>query len=87
MVVRATPIDIPPAVVAAPTTTPGDNPTDFRIELSLDAGADQLAHALVQGGWGLLEMTPEQGDLERIFFHSIEAQDSSRDSVSAEAAA
>ena len=46
----------------------------FRIELAANATADELARALVNADWGLLEMTSEHSDLERIFFRSVDVQ-------------
>ncbi|MGB5733950.1 MAG: ABC transporter ATP-binding protein [Thiohalocapsa sp.] len=49
-------------------------PTGFRIRLADHAGSEQLSEALVSAGWGLLEMTTEGTDLERVFFRCLGAQ-------------
>jgi len=72
MVSKATLIEPVPALRAAPDGV-GDA-GDFRIELAADASADELASALVDAHWGLLEMTSEHSDLERIFFRSMDLQ-------------
>ena len=65
---------------STPVTASGEGPPDpapaaatgrFRIELADGHAADGLAQALVQAGWGLLELSLEQSDLERLFFDSM----------------
>jgi ABC-2 type transport system ATP-binding protein len=56
-----------PAVAAAEPAEPGV----FRIRLAAGAGAEALAAAVVGAGWGLLELTAEHTDLERLFFRAI----------------
>jgi ABC-2 type transport system ATP-binding protein len=40
----------------------------FRVEMHAGEDVATLSRRLVQGGWGLTELTPEKTDLERIFF-------------------
>ena len=69
MIDDATPLDQPAAGESA------NAPARFRIRLAADAGAEQLAEALVGAGWGLLEMATERTDLERVFFRCIGAEE------------
>jgi len=43
----------------------------YSVRLNDGAGAEQLAAAVVAAGWGLLELAPEQTDVERLFFRAI----------------
>jgi ABC-2 type transport system ATP-binding protein len=43
----------------------------FSIDLAAGADAEQLAAAVVAAGWGLLQLAPEQTDVERLFFRTI----------------
>jgi ABC-2 type transport system ATP-binding protein len=64
MVATATPIaratvDAPPA------------PGSYRVQLAPAADAEQLAAAVVAAGWGLVELTSERTDVERLFFETL----------------
>ena len=72
MVSKATPIE--PASERGQASDALTDAGGFRIELAAGATADELASALVAADWGLLEMTSEHSDLERIFFHSMDLQ-------------
>jgi ABC-2 type transport system ATP-binding protein len=56
---------LPPVVAAA------EQEGGFRVRLAENAGADQLAEAVVGAGWGLTELSREHTDVERLFFRSI----------------
>jgi ABC-2 type transport system ATP-binding protein len=43
----------------------------LRIDLAPGLPPSALARALVEGGWGLRELTPERTDLERIYFETL----------------
>jgi ABC-2 type transport system ATP-binding protein len=43
----------------------------LRINLAPGLPPSALARALVEGGWGLRELTPERTDLERIYFETL----------------
>ena len=43
----------------------------LRVNLAPGLPPSALARALVEGGWGLRELTPERTDLERIYFETL----------------
>ena len=47
----------------------------YRIDLEGGATSADLARAIVEAGLGLLELTPERSDLERVFFDLIGAEE------------
>jgi ABC-2 type transport system ATP-binding protein len=55
---------------AVGAATAGEDGT-FRIDLAPGLLPSALARALVEGGWGLHELTPERTDLERIYFETL----------------
>jgi ABC-2 type transport system ATP-binding protein len=59
------------SVTAPPGVGGGADAGIFRIALTEGATAEQLAGAVVGAGWGLLELSPEQTDVERLFFQAI----------------
>jgi ABC-2 type transport system ATP-binding protein len=65
----------PPPLTAllalAPVNDAVEQNGGFRVRLAPDTDADRLAEALVSAGWGLIELTQERTDLERLFFRSI----------------
>jgi ABC-2 type transport system ATP-binding protein len=60
-----------PIASAAPAAADGAGGGLFRIGLAAGATAEQLATAVVGAGWGLLELSPERTDVERLFFQAI----------------
>ncbi|MGB5834778.1 MAG: ABC transporter ATP-binding protein [Thiohalocapsa sp.] len=71
MVAQATPLGTGHAADHNPMA--GASSGRFRIELTADATADELARVLVEAGWGLQELRAEHSDLERLFFKSLDA--------------
>ncbi len=65
----------PPPLSALLALAPVDDAAEqdggFRVRLAAGTGADRLAEAVVDAGWGLIELTRERTDLERLFFRSI----------------
>ncbi len=55
----------------ATATVAADGRGVYRVQLAAGADAEQLAAAVVAAGWGLLELSPERTDVERIFFQAI----------------
>lgn len=74
---RLTALDLVDEAIALDHPADGaDEPTAarFQIRLAADVGPEHLAEALVGAGWGLMEMTTERTDLERLFFRCIGAE-------------
>jgi ABC-2 type transport system ATP-binding protein len=63
-VATATPVTRFPAGAAPPLGV-------YRVQLAAGADAEQLTTAVVAAGWGLLELTTERSDVERLFFEAI----------------
>jgi ABC-2 type transport system ATP-binding protein len=57
---------LPPVAAAEPGEAGA-----FSIRLAADASTEALATAVVGAGWGLLELTAERTDIERLFFRAI----------------
>ena len=51
-----------------------DGPGAARIRLHADATPDALARALIDHGYGLLELRPRRSELEQVFFDSLAAE-------------
>lgn len=64
--VQASDLDALPGV-AATRPGPGDR---WRLELEPGAAIDRIAGAVVERGWGLLELAPERRSLEQIFINA-----------------
>ncbi|MBK1720060.1 ABC transporter ATP-binding protein [Thiocystis violacea] len=62
--------DLPHVVGAVAIGTGG-----FRIDLDREGTSADLARAIVEADLGLLELTPERSDLERVFFDLIGAEE------------
>lgn len=67
----------PPPVLASLLAVPAvaaalpEGPDGFRVTLAAGEGSAALVRALVERGFGVLEVTPGQSDLERVFFQTI----------------
>jgi gliding motility-associated transport system ATP-binding protein len=67
---RPPPSEVLLQLPAVSTVLAGDDGV-LRIDLAPGLPPSALARSLVEGGWGLRELTPERTDLERIYFETL----------------